>query len=132
MESNQMQWQSLSAALEITKSALDPASLGERLGTDIDSLSATGDDLEGIFDELLPKVTPLASELTALRAEGYQVRIDIKGWVESGARLTVPAGVLAQAAELALPLSFTTQANVSTETEDFLSSLGGPPQPEES
>ncbi|WP_059010476.1 hypothetical protein [Streptomyces specialis] len=125
MESNARQWQSLSVALEITEGALDPESLRERLGTDIDSLSAGGDDLAGIFDELLLRVTPLAGELSALRAEGCEFRIAVTGQVESGARLTIPSGVLARAADLALPLSFITRANVSTETEDFLSSLGG-------
>jgi hypothetical protein len=126
-------WESLTAALVITKSDLRPAALTERLGAEPDFSRAAGPGCWGIrvfgetvpelLDVLLPRVAPLTAELAALRAEGHRVRVDIAGRIDSARRLTVPGEALARVARLGLPVSFTTESAAGNETEDFLDSL---------
>ncbi len=136
--------ESLTAALLITKSDLDPGDLTQRLGTQADftrsadadaecrfrggvgcwALTASGDDVSGALGALLPRIAPLAGELAALRAEGHRVQVDVAGRVDRVRRLTVPGDVLARVAGLGLPLSFTTESAADDGTEEFLDSLG--------
>ncbi|WP_165956144.1 DUF4279 domain-containing protein [Streptomyces hainanensis] len=133
------QWQSLSLALLITKADLSPDELTRRLGTEPDIarapgeeqafregagcwiLTATASDVAGLLDALSPRVAPLASELAALREEGYRVQLDISGHIDSGMHhLTISPDLIAELARLGLPLSFTTRSSKVGSDEDLM------------
>ncbi|MDT0346682.1 hypothetical protein [Streptomyces litchfieldiae] len=124
-------WESLTAALLITKSELNSAALTERLGVGPDffdeagcwGLRAAAADVPSVLDALLPRVEPLIAELAALREEGHRVRIGISGGIDRVRRLTVPAESLARVARLGLPLAFIPESAAGNETEEFLDSL---------
>ncbi|MDT0309572.1 hypothetical protein RM780_21805 [Streptomyces sp. DSM 44917] len=116
MAGNELGWRSLRVTLEVTGGHADAETLV--------ALDVAGDDPAQLLGAVLSQLEPLADALAALRAEGHAARIRMEGWVETGACLAVPPDLLARVAALGLPLAFATRADGSTETEDFLSSLG--------
>lgn len=60
--------------------------------------------LEGKLDELLRRVTPYAEGLASLRGRGYDVCVEVFGFVGDGSTATLAPEVVARTAALGLPL----------------------------
>lgn len=134
-------WESLGVALLITGPELDPGELTRRLGVVPDlargpneapdfrdgagcwALRATSGSepgaLDGLVRTMLDRVRHLRPELTALRAEGHRVSLDVSGQVHHRERLVLDAELLSAVAELGVPLSFSAEITRVGDEEGF-------------
>ncbi|MFE9435906.1 DUF4279 domain-containing protein [Streptomyces sp. NPDC006640] len=60
---------------------------------------------------LLSKVEPHAHVLSQLASQGYEIHIDISGFVGRGATFTLPADVVRRSAALGLPVTISTSVS---------------------
>ncbi|WP_432038589.1 DUF4279 domain-containing protein [Streptomyces cucumeris] len=141
-------WASLSVALVITEGDLVPDSVSKRLRLDPSSFQDRGsvsDDGvgEGCWvleygdagsrgpDQLLGAVCDLLTsrrvELTELRTQGFDARIEIAGAVETNSHLRVSTETLSRLADLGIPISFTVKSVPERDDCDWLPSAQGDP-----
>ncbi|SOD63173.1 protein of unknown function [Streptomyces zhaozhouensis] len=138
MSSHTATWDSLGVALLVTGSELDPGVLTRRLGVVPDLArrpgevpafrdgagcwalrAAGGAELAPLVHAVVERARPLRGELGVLRAEGYRVSLDISGRVHHRELLTLDAALLAGAAELGVPISFSAEVTRVPDEEGF-------------
>lgn len=127
-------WVLTTVSLTIEKPDLDPSTVSAALGIEPTSSRLPGpsrwrpaDDTNGLWileydqrtarelsdqlDRLLSLIESKVAALGSLRATGYQVSIEIRGYAGDGAMLVIPYALLARISHLGIPLTVIPKIN---------------------
>ncbi|QLE73956.1 DUF4279 domain-containing protein [Streptomyces rectiverticillatus] len=137
-------WESVCAALVVTKPGLVPEVVDTALGLKGTAVDAPGQgsvprgtvmwvyrpaekslDVERQLGDLVGELLPLQGALARLREQGFQTRVDVSGFVKTNSVCKLEARTLALVQQLGIPLSFTARVAKSEDDSGWLESILG-------
>ncbi|MFF4738694.1 DUF4279 domain-containing protein [Streptomyces sp. NPDC001262] len=145
MLSRKLSWESPRATLVVGKSDLRPQAVEAALGLKGATVNVRGTeaaagsetmwtyrsgresfDVEQQLADLVGELLPLVDALKGLVAQGFRVRVDISGFVETNSPCKLAPSTIALVNQLGIPLSFTARVAKNEESDsDWLDSILG-------